>query len=107
MVGRIGSGLVVFVGVESGDSEEDIKYLVEKLLNLRIFADNEGKFNHSVLDIKGEFLVISQFTLLADIRKGRRPSFTRAAPSDEADKLFNQFVEQIGASGLKMPVRMH
>ena len=102
VVGRIGSGLVVFVGVGSGDSEEDVKYLEEKLLNLRIFADEEGKFDLSVLDIKGGLLVISQFTLLADTRKGRRPSFTRAASPDEAEELFNQFVKRVKVSGLRV-----
>ena len=102
VVGRIGSGLVVFVGVGSDDSEEDVKYLEEKLLNLRIFADEEGKFDLSVLDIKGELLVVSQFTLLADTRKGRRPSFTRAASPDEAEELFNQFVKRVKVSGLRV-----
>jgi len=102
LVGRIGQGLVVFVGVASGDTAEDINYLAQKVLNLRIFADSEGKFNLSVLDISGELLVISQFTLLADTRKGRRPSFVEAAPPEIAEKLFNQFLEQLKSSGLKI-----
>jgi len=102
LVGRIGWGLLVFVGVANGDTPEDINYLAQKVLNLRIFADGEGKFNLSVLDIKGELLLISQFTLLADTRKGRRPSFSEAAPPEEAEKLFDQFIEQVKMSGLKL-----
>jgi len=102
VVGRIGQGLVVFIGVGRGDTLKDIEYLTQKVLNLRIFADREGKFNLSVLDIGGELLVISQFTLLADTRKGRRPSFDGAAPPDEAENLFNQFVGQVKAGGLKV-----
>ena len=101
-VGRIGRGLVVFVGVAGGDTEKDIDYLVQKTVQLRIFSDAAGKFNLSALDIKGELLLVSQFTLLADTRKGRRPSFTQAAPSNEAEKLFDQFVKQAHATGLKV-----
>ena len=101
-VGRIGRGLVVFVGVAQGDTEKDIQYLAQKTLGLRIFADQEERFNLSVTDIKGELLVVSQFTLMADTRKGRRPSFTEAAPPAEAEVLFEQFVEQVRASGLKV-----
>ena len=100
-VGRIGRGLVVFVGVAKGDTEKDVQYLVQKTLALRIFDDQEGKFNFSVLDTKGELLVVSQFTLLADSRRGRRPSFSEAAPPVEAEGLFQQFVQQIRAGGLK------
>jgi len=101
-VGRIGQGLVVFVGVANGDTEKDVQYLVQKVVGLRIFADEESKFNLSALDIKGELLVVSQFTLLADTRKGRRPSFTEAAPPAQAEALFEQFVEQARATGLKV-----
>ena len=101
-VGRIGRGLVVFVGVAGGDTEKDIDYLVQKTVQLRIFSDAAGKFNLSALDIKGELLLVSQFTLLADTRKGRRPSFTQAAPPNEAEKLFDQFVKQAYATGLKV-----
>ncbi len=101
-VGRIGRGLVVFVGVAGGDTEKDIDYLVQKTVQLRIFSDEAGKFNLSALDIKGELLLVSQFTLLADTRKGRRPSFTQAAPPNEAEKLFDQFVKQAHATGLKV-----
>ena len=102
VVGRIGRGLVVFVGVASGDTEQDSQYLAQRTVNLRIFSDEVGKFNLSALDIKGELLVVSQFTLLADTRKGRRPSFVNAAPPVQAEQLFNQFVEQASATGLKV-----
>lgn len=102
VVGRIGRGLVVFVGVAAGDSEKDAQYLAQKLVNLRIFADQSEKFNLSALDIKAELLLVSQFTLLADTRKGRRPSFTEAAPPPQAEELFEQFVAEARASGLKV-----
>jgi len=102
VVGRIGGGLVVFVGVADGDTERDAQYLAQKTVSLRIFSDEEGRFNLSALDIKGELLVVSQFTLLADTRKGRRPSFVEAAPPAQAEKLFEQFVEQVVASGLRV-----
>ena len=102
VVGRIGRGLVVFVGVANGDSEEDGRYLAQRTVNLRIFSDQEGRFNLSALDIQGELLVVSQFTLLADTRKGRRPSFTDAAPPAQAEELFQKFVEQARATGLKV-----
>jgi D-tyrosyl-tRNA(Tyr) deacylase len=102
VVGRIGQGLVVLVGVASDDTEKDARYLAQKTANLRIFSDAEGKFNLSALDIKGELLVVSQFTLLADTKKGRRPGFSEAAPPARAEELFNQFVEQARATGLKV-----
>ena len=101
-VGRIGQGLVVFLGVASGDTEKDAQYLAQKIVNLRIFADKEGKFNLSALDINAELLLVSQFTLLADTRKGRRPSFVEAAPPVQAEELFEYFVEQTRATGLKV-----
>jgi D-tyrosyl-tRNA(Tyr) deacylase len=101
-VGRIGPGLVVFLGVANGDTEKDAQYLVPKIINLRIFADAEGRFNLSALDINGELLLVSQFTLLADTRKGRRPSFIKAAPPVQAEELFDYFVAQARASGLKV-----
>ncbi|MFH1003427.1 MAG: D-aminoacyl-tRNA deacylase [Chloroflexota bacterium] len=100
VMGSIGPGLVVLVGVAQGDSQDDARYLVEKTTNLRIFSDATGRFNLSVRDIKGELLLVSQFTLLADARRGRRPSFTGAAPPDQAEALFNRFVEMARASGL-------
>jgi len=102
VVGKIGPGLVVLVGVASGDNELDARYLAQKTSALRIFSDAEGKFNLSAIDIKGELLIISQFTLLADARKGRRPSFTEAAPPGPAAELFNKFVEEMRITGLKV-----
>ncbi len=102
IVGRIGRGLVIFVGVADGDTEKDAQYLAQKTVSLRIFSDEVGRFNLSALDIKGELLVVSQFTLLANTKKGRRPSFIEAAPPAQAEKLFERFVEQARASGLKV-----
>jgi len=101
-VGRIGRGLVVFLGVADGDTQKDAQYLMQKIINLRIFADAEEKFNLSALDINGELLLVSQFTLLADTRKGRRPSFIGAAPPDQAEAMFDYFVELARDSGLKV-----
>jgi D-tyrosyl-tRNA(Tyr) deacylase len=101
-VGKIGYGLVVFIGVANEDTTEDIQYLSRKIVELRIFDDADGKFNLSAVDVKGELLLVSQFTLLAATRKGRRPGFTDAAPPQIAETLFNQFVEQSKTSGLKV-----
>ncbi len=101
-VGRIGRGLVVFVGVAAGDTEKDAEYLAQKTVSLRIFPDEAGRFNLSALDIQGELLVVSQFTLLADTRKGRRPSFIEAAPPAQAESLFEHFIVQVRAAGLKV-----
>jgi len=101
-VGRIGRGLVVFLGVAGGDMERDAQYLVQKIINLRIFADTAEKFNLSSLDINGELLLVSQFTLLADTRKGRRPSFIEAAPPEQAEALFDYAVGLARDSGLKV-----
>jgi D-tyrosyl-tRNA(Tyr) deacylase len=102
IVGKIGPGLVVFLGVAQGDSKEDASYLANKVVNLRIFADEASKFALSALETRGDILIISQFTLLADSRKGRRPSFTEAAPPDLAEELYEFFVEQVRATGLKV-----
>lgn len=101
-IGAINRGLVVLLGVASGDTMKDAQYLAQKTVGLRIFSDQEGKFNLSALDIKGEILVISQFTLLADARKGRRPSFTDAAPPDKAEELLKIYIDQLRATGLKV-----
>ena len=100
VVGRIGPGLVGLVGVAQGDTEEDIRYLVDKTVNLRIFPDGAGKFNRSVAEAGGGLLLVSQFTLISDTRKGRRPSFIEAAPPGEAEALFNRFVELARSTGL-------
>ena len=101
-VARIGKGLVCLVGVAQGDTESDARFLAEKVVNLRIFSDEADKFNLSLADVNGELLAVSQFTLLADARKGRRPSFTQAALPVEAEALFNKFVELARATGLRM-----
>ncbi len=101
VVGSIGRGLVVLVGIASEDTEKDVHYLVDKIAQLRIFPDEAGKFNISALESGGEMLLISQFTLLADTRKGRRPSFIAAAPPQQAESLFNLFVERMRSTGLK------
>ncbi|MDD4859401.1 MAG: D-aminoacyl-tRNA deacylase [Dehalococcoidales bacterium] len=101
-VGRIGRGLAVLVGIANGDTIKDAQYLVPKIAGLRIFEDVAGKFNLSALDIGGELLLVSQFTLLADARKGRRPSFTDAAPPAQAEELFNEFVSLARQTGLKV-----
>ncbi len=102
VVGEIGPGLVVFLGIAQGDSKEDATYLANKVANLRIFADDSSHFSLSALDTRGDILIVSQFTLLGDTRKGRRPDFTGAAPPDLAKQLYEFFVDQVRAIGLKV-----
>lgn len=102
IVGSIGQGLVVLLGVADGDSQNDVRYLAQKIVGLRIFSDADGKFNLSAQDVKGDLLLVSQFTLLADSRKGRRPSFVGAASPDHARHLFDEFVDAVKESGLKV-----
>lgn len=92
ITGEIGKGLLILLGVSTEDSEKDAEYLLEKSLNLRIFEDAEDKMNLSLLDISGELLIVSQFTLYGDVRKGRRPSFIKAAPPEKANALYEYFV---------------
>jgi len=94
IVSSIRRGILIFLGVEKGDTPQDAEYLMEKIVNLRIFEDESGKMNRSLLDIAGEIMVISQFTLLADCRKGRRPSFVQAEEPGEAKKLYEIFVSR-------------
>jgi D-aminoacyl-tRNA deacylase len=100
VVGKIGQGLLVLLGVGQDDSEVQVKTLVDKIVYLRIFGDDEGKMNRSLLDIGGEVLVISQFTLYANTRRGRRPSFTEAAPPALAEQLVERFKDALASYGL-------
>jgi D-tyrosyl-tRNA(Tyr) deacylase len=99
-VGEIGPGLLVFLGVGSEDSEADIDYLLEKIIHLRIFADQEGKFNLSLIETGGALLVVSQFTLWGDCRKGRRPSFSASAPAAKAQPLYDLFITKAKEKGI-------
>lgn len=100
VVGKIGQGLLVLLGAGKEDSAKDVEYLVEKIINLRIFEDDTGKINLSVIETAGEILVVSQFTLFGDCRKGRRPSFDKAAPPDLAEDLYESFVQRIRDFGI-------
>ncbi|MZH13521.1 MAG: D-tyrosyl-tRNA(Tyr) deacylase [Nitrospinae bacterium] len=101
-IAAICRGLLVLFGAEKNDTEEKVIFLAEKILNLRIFSDEKGKMNLSCLDISGEVLVVSQFTLAGDCSKGRRPGFDNAAPPDEARSLYQNFIHQVSRSGLKV-----
>ncbi|RXM49876.1 MULTISPECIES: D-aminoacyl-tRNA deacylase [unclassified Chryseobacterium] len=101
IVGEIAKGLMLLVGIDENDEKADADWLVQKILNLRIFGDEDDKLNLSVKDISGEILCISQFTLIADYKKGNRPSFIKAAKPDKAVPLFDYFKEEIAKSGLK------
>lgn len=100
--GRIGAGLTVLLGVGRDDDEKDVVYMADKILNLRIFEDEEGKMNQSLLQKGGEMLVVSQFTLYGDVRHGRRPSFTAAAPPDSANRLYEEFVQYVEKQGVRV-----
>lgn len=100
-VGEIQCGLMVLLGVTDVDTEQECDYLADKIAGLRIFEDDAGKMNRSLLDIQGEMLIVSQFTLCADCRKGRRPSFIRAAKPETAISLYNRFIAQIQARGIR------
>ena len=102
VVGTIGKGLVLLLGAKKGDQQEDVNYLVDKCLNLRIFEDENGKMNLSALEVKAEILVVSQFTLYADTSKGRRPSFTETLNPEEAEKLYLKFIDLIKEKDLKV-----
>jgi D-tyrosyl-tRNA(Tyr) deacylase len=100
LIGQTGFGLLVLLGVAQGDSPSDADYLVNKIVNLRIFEDKKGKMNRSLLETGGDMMVVSQFTLLADCRKGRRPSFVEAADPAVAAELYEYFVKQVRSQGI-------
>ena len=102
VVGAIKNGFLLLVGFSDEDSLKDLDYSADKVLNLRVFEDDKGKMNHSLVDIKGEILSVSQFTLFGDVRKGRRPSFIDAARPEKAKKLYDIFNEKLANSGLKV-----
>jgi D-tyrosyl-tRNA(Tyr) deacylase len=102
VVGKIGRGICLLVGFERGDLEEEAKYLAQKIVELRIFPDERGKMNRSLLDVQGEVLAVSQFTLAGSLRKGRRPSFDKAEDPSRAERLFYFFVDQIRKTGLNV-----
>jgi D-tyrosyl-tRNA(Tyr) deacylase len=95
VVGKINDGLLILAGVAENDTEKDLDWISEKCVNLRIFEDDQGKMNRSLLDVGGEILVISQFTLLGDARKGRRPSFVKAASPEKGEDFYNRFVDKL------------
>ena len=100
--GEIGRGLLVLLGVAEGDTESDVRFLAEKIAGLRIFEDDHGKMNLGLAEVSGAMLVVSQFTLLGDCRKGRRPSFTSAARPELAERLYEQFVEVVAELGVEV-----
>ncbi len=100
IIGQIGPGMLILLGVRQGDTSRELEWLADKCVNLRIFEDEQGKFNRSLTDSGGSALVVSQFTLYADCRKGRRPSFTRAAAPEEAESMYRQFIEALEERGI-------
>ncbi|MDA2930988.1 D-aminoacyl-tRNA deacylase, partial [Acidobacteria bacterium AH-259-O06] len=100
VVGAVCEGLLVLLAVEATDTVEDVSFLKRKILNLRIFEDEQGQMNLSLLDVEGELLIVSQFTLYGDCRKGNRPSYSRAAPPTHAEKLYEELIEQIRSEGI-------
>lgn len=116
VLGEIKKGIVLLIGMAKGDGVDDLNYMADKIVNLRIFEDGQGKMNFSILDVGGEILVISQFTLAADIRKGRRPGFDKAEEPEIAEDLYKKFIEILrekgvrvaeGSFGARMLVRIH
>lgn len=101
IVGKIEKGILLFLGIGEGDEGKDLKYLVDKVLGLRIFPDEEGKMNLSLEDIEGQILIISQFTLYGDVRKGKRPSFSKSSSPEIGEKYYNKFIEDVKSRGIK------
>jgi D-tyrosyl-tRNA(Tyr) deacylase len=102
VLGSIGQGLVVLLGIGKGDQPQDASYLARKTVTLRVFEDAQGKMNRSVQDIRGGVIIVSQFTLYGDCRKGNRPSFDNAAPPEEAEPLYHKYLEEVADSGLRI-----
>lgn len=102
VIGSINEGLLVFLGIHKEDLAKDAAYLAEKIVNLRIFPDENKLMNRSLLDIKGELLVVSQFTLFGDCRKGRRPSYSHAAPPEKGKELYNVFIDEVNKKGIRV-----
>ncbi|MDY6905797.1 MAG: D-aminoacyl-tRNA deacylase [Thermodesulfobacteriota bacterium] len=102
VIGKINAGLLVLLGVAGDDDKPDADFLVNKIIHLRIFEDDQGRMNRSLLDVGGEMLVVSQFTLLGDCRKGRRPSFVKAGPPEKADALYQYFIQTIREAGVRV-----
>ena len=98
--GQIDAGMVILLGVANEDTESDIEWMAQKILNLRFFADEAGQMNRSILDTRGEILIVSQFTLFGDCRKGRRPSFVRAAPPEKAEAFYQTFIQRTRTPGI-------
>jgi D-tyrosyl-tRNA(Tyr) deacylase len=102
ITGEIGPGLLVLLGIHKDDQEQEIKWMVEKIINLRIFEDENGKMNRSLIDTNGAMLVVSQFTLYGDCRKGRRPGYSSAAPPETANTLYQQFIEAVAQKDISV-----
>lgn len=102
MVGSIQKGLLIFLGIGSGDTQKDLEYIADKTVGLRIFSDADDKMNLSVTDIDGEILIVSQFTLYGDCRKGRRPNFTASMPPKEAERMYEAFIDNIKNRGINV-----
>ena len=102
VTGRIGKGFLVLLGVEDGDGQDDVVFMAQKIVGLRVFEDSDGKMNLGLAEVGGEMLVVSQFTLLGDCRKGRRPSFIQAARPELADELYRAFVAEVRGQGIEV-----
>lgn len=99
-ISEIGKGILIFLGIDKKDSKKDVEYLADKVVNLRIFEDNNSKMNLSIKDVGGEIMVVSEFTLAGDCKKGNRPSFDKAMPPEEAEKLYRDFIDSLRSKGI-------